>query len=168
MHRRAVLKSLSAGVVAATGGCVASGRVAMEESQSVTVEPQDGWWEELPDIAGDGALSFTIRADQRFDVYYFQSKSAFDHYKNYLYKDDDSKTPSGHDEISQAAVPKADSEKFEVKVPDDGGRQSIDTEGTHFLVVDHSNYGDGIRVEEFGDSLSAFVDLKVIENTSPI
>jgi len=168
MHRRAVLKSLSVGVVAATGGCVAGGRVAMDKSESVTVEPKDGWWSKLPDVNGDGALSFTVRADQRFDVYYFQSEEAFTSYKTYLYKDDDSEMPSGHDEISQAAVPKSDSDKYEVQVPDDGGRKSIDTEGAHFFVVDHSNYGDGIRIEEFGEPLDAFVDLKLVEKTSPI
>jgi hypothetical protein len=168
MHRRAVLKSLSVGVVAATGGCIGSGRVAMDKSESVTVEPKDGWWAELPDVKGNGALSFTVRADQRFDVYYFQSEEAFSSYKTYLYKGDDSEMPSGHDEISQAAVPKSSGEKYEVKVPNDGGRENIETEGTHFFVVDHSNYGDGFRVEEFGDPLDAFVDLKVIEKTSPI
>lgn len=168
MYRRAVLKSLSLGAVTATGGCIANGRVAMDKSQSVTVEPSEGWWSELPDVKGDGALSFTVRADQRFDIYYFQNQSAFNSYKQYLYKDDDSEMPSGHDEISQAAVPKNGSDKYEVKVPNDGGRKSIDTEGKHFFVVDHSNYGDGIRVEEFGDPLDAFVDLKVIEQTSLI
>jgi hypothetical protein len=168
MHRRAALKTLSVGLVAATGGCVANGRVVMDKSQSVTVEPEDGWWSELPDVGEDGALSVTVRADQRFDVYYFQSEDTFTSYKNYLYKGDDSNTPSGHDEISQAAVPKSGSDKYEVKVPNDGARKSIDTEGKHFFVVDHSNYGDGVRVEEFGEPLDAFVDLKVIKQTSPI
>ena len=168
MHRRAVLRSLSAGVVAAAGGCIANGRVAMDKSESVNIEPMDGWWTELPDVKGSGALSFTVRANQKFDVYYFQTEQNFTHYKNYLYKDDDSKTPSGHQKISRAAVPKGDSDKYEVKVPDDGGRESIDTEGTHFFVVDHSNYGQGVRVEKFEEPLDAFVDLKVINKTSPI
>ena len=168
MHRRAVLKSLSVGLVAATGGCIANGRVAMDKSQSVTVEPEDGWWSELPDVGGNGALSFTVRADQQFDVYYFQGESPLNSYKNYLYKDDDSKMPDGHDDISQAAVPKSGSDEYEVKVPNDGGRESIDTEGTHFFVIDHSNYGKGVRVEEFGEPLDAFVDLKIIEQTSVI
>jgi hypothetical protein len=166
MHRRAVLRSLGVGVVAAAGGCVADGRVVMDESTSTTVDPQDGWWTELPDVEGNGALSFTVRADQRFDVYYFQSGDSLTSYKNYLYRDDDSEMPSGHDRISQASVPKSNSEKYEVKVPNEGGRESIETEGTHFLVVDHSNYGKGVRVEEFGEPLDAFVDLKVIEKSS--
>jgi hypothetical protein len=168
MHRRAVLRALSLGVVAAMGGCIANGRIAMDKSEGVTVEPQDGWWSELPSVGGDGALSFTVRADQRFDVYYFQSESAFNSYKNYLYKGDDSEMPSGHDDISQASVPKSGGEKYEVKVPNNGGRESIDTEGTHYFVVDHSNYGSGVRVKEFGEPLDAFVDLKVIEQNSPI
>jgi hypothetical protein len=168
MERRAVLRSLGVGVVAATGGCIANGRVMLDESVSTTVEAQEGWWKKLPDVEGDGALSFTVRADQRFDVYYFQNEGAFDSYKNYLYRGNDSRMPGGHDEISQASVPRSDSDKYEVKVPDDGGRRGIDTEGAHYLVVDHSNYGRGVRVEEFGEPLDAFVDLKVIDETSLI
>jgi len=168
MERRAVLRSLGVGVVAATGGCVANGRVAVDESKSVTIEPTKGWWMELPDVQGDGALSYTVRADQQFDVYYFQREASLTHYKNYLYKGDDSKMPGGHEKLSQAAIPDEDSGKFEVEVPEDGGRRSIDTEGSHYFVVDHSNYGRGVRVESSQDRLNAFVDLKLYENTSII
>ncbi|WP_340098026.1 hypothetical protein [Salinibaculum salinum] len=168
MYRRAVLRTMGAGVVAATSGCVANGRVAVDLSESVTVEPTEGWWTELPDVDGDGALSFTVRADQLFDVYYFQREDSLTHYKNYLYKDDESEMPGGHDEISQAAIPNDDESKYEVNVPEDGGRRSIDTEGSHYFVVDHSNYGMGARVEASQDRLNAFVDLKLYENTSII
>jgi hypothetical protein len=168
MNRRAALRTMGIGIVAATAGCVANGRVAVDESTSIRVEPTKGWWLELPDVKGDGALSYTVRANQQFDVYYFQSEQSLTHYKNYLYKGDDSTMPDGHEDFSQAAIPDGDSGKFEVEVPEDGGRKSIDTEGSHYFVVDHSNYGRGVRVESSQDQLDAFVDLKLYENTSII
>lgn len=187
MDRRTYLSSLSAGTVAAVAGCVADGRVALEISEGVTVDPLNGWSKKLPDVEGDGALSLTIRADQRFDIYYFTSDDTFEQYKNYVYQREattpegegtatatanataantPSSMPSGHDDVSQAAVPKSDSEKYEVQVPDDGGRKSIETTGAHYFVVDHSNYGNGVRVDRFGDPLDAFIDLKVIDKRS--
>ncbi len=168
MQRRAVLRSIGVGVVAVSGGCVANGRVAVDMSESVTVEPAEGWWTELPDVDGDGALSFTVRANQMFDIYYFQQEDSLTKYKNYLYKDDDSEMPGGHEEISQASIPTDDESKYEVKIPGDGGRKSIDTEGSHYFVVDHSNYEMGARVESSQDRLNAFIDLKLYENTSVI
>lgn len=201
MNRRAFLSSLGVGTVAVTSGCVADGRVALDVSEEVTVEPLDGWWEELPDVEGNGALSLDIRADQRFDVYYFTSKAEFNRYKIYVYNTapadapttDETATngtatngtatqttdnattdrrgtsvPTGHEEVSQAAVPRGGGDKYEVQVPNDGGRKSVETEGEHYLVVDHSNYGSGVQVERFQDPLRPFVDLKVIDEDSII
>lgn len=168
MDRRGFLTSVSAGLVGATSGCVADGRVVMEKSENVMIDAQKGWWEELPDVEGNGALSFSIRANKRFDVYYFTTEEAFNSYKAYVYNDDSSAMPRGHEDISQAAVPKEGTDEYEVKVPSGDGRKSIDTKGSHYLVVDHSNYGDGIQVDEYGDPLEAFVDLKVIDEDSLI
>ncbi len=198
MRRRAFLASLGAGVAATTGGCVADGRVAREIAKEVRIEPLTAWWEELPSVGGNGALSLTVRADQQFDVYYFTDKSTFSQYRLYIYNraqtdgattndttaestgnttttggnttaaTSDSSMPAGHDDISQAAVPKGDSDKYEVQVPDDGGRRSIETEGAHYLAIDHSNYGAGVEVKRFQDPLSPFIDLKVIDEESII
>jgi len=199
MRRRAFLASFGAGVAATTGGCVADGRVALEITKEMTIKPLTAWWEELPNVGGNGALSLTARADQQFDVYYFTEEAAFSQYRLYIYNraqtdgattngttaestenttttggnttaatTGDSSMPAGHDDISQAAVPKGDSDKYEVQIPDDGGRKTIETEGAHYLAIDHSNYGAGVEVERFQDPLSPFIDLKVIDEESII
>jgi len=185
MERREFLSAVGAGVAVAASGCIGDGRVLMDKSESVTVEPLDGWWEKLPGVGGDGALSVTVRADQKFQIYYFTSQGPFEQYTEYVGDDRGAATrragtasatptthrqgsmPSGHGDISQAAVPVEDGTKYEVQVPDDGGRKSIDTEGDHYFVVDHSNYGM-VPVDQFQEPLDAFVDLKVIESTSPL
>lgn len=185
MERRRFLSTVGTGVVVAASGCIGDGRVLMDKSESVTVKPLDGWWEKLPEVGGDGALSVTVRADQKFQVFYFTSKGPLEQYTEYVGDDRGTETrregtasatatarrqgsmPSGHGDISQAAVPVEDSNKYEVQVPDDGGRKSIDTDGNHYFVVDHSNYGM-VPVEQFQEPLDAFVDLKVIESTSPL
>ncbi|MFC7133522.1 MULTISPECIES: twin-arginine translocation signal domain-containing protein [Salinibaculum] len=165
MDRRSFL-SAAAGVVAATSGCIGDGRVVLDRQKSVTIQPGMGWWAKLPDVGGNGALSFTVRAEQPFDVYYFTGADSFGHYETYVTGGDPPRMPPGHRTLSQAAVER-DGE-FGVQVPRDGGRESIDTEGEHYFAVDHSNYGAGVPVEQYGDPLQAFVDLKVIEEQSPL
>ena len=49
---------------------------------------------------------------------------------------------------------------------DGGAREPLDATGPYYFVVDHSNYRLENRVDEYGEDLSAFVDLKVVEQRS--
>jgi len=163
-----MLATLSAGVVVGLGGCVAGGRVVHEKQKSVTVPPHRGWVTEITDVDGKGAVSYTVRAEQRFDVYYFTARADYERYDTFVGGDTPEEMPSGHSELSQGAVRNEERELFEVKVPDDGGRKNITAESTHYFVVDHSNYGMGVPVADQADPLSAFVDLTAYNNTAPI
>ena len=166
MDRRSFLLSLGAGAVVGTSGCVGGGRVVLERNKTVTVQPEMGWWLKLPDVGGNGALTFTVSAAQPFDIYYFTDTRSFEHYETYVKGGDPEEMPPGHRKLSQGAVER-DGE-YGVEEPADGGRRSISTTGDHYFVVDHSNYGAGVPVDQYGDSLRAFVDLKVIDEQSPI
>ena len=166
MDRRSFLSSLVGGAVVGVSGCVGGGRVVLERNRTVTIQPEMGWWAKLPSVGGNGALSFTVRAEQPFDVYYFTSPDSFTYYETYVKGGDPEQMPPGHRRLSQAAVER-DGE-YGVKEPTDGGRRNISTEGDHYFVVDHSNYGAGVPVDEYGRELNAFVDLKVIKEQSPI
>ncbi len=166
MNRRSFLSTLAAGSVVATGGCIGGGRVVLERNKTVSVQPGMGWWVKLPSVGGNGALSFVTRASQPFDVYYFTDATGFEHYETYVKGGEPAEMPPGHKKLSQAAVERDGD--YGVKEPEDGGRYSISTEGDHYFVVDHSNYGSGVPVDEYGEALSVFVDLKVIKEQSPI
>jgi hypothetical protein len=194
MDRRSFLASVSVGLAVTTGGCIADGRVALDFSEEVTVRPRMGWWKKLPDVGGNGALSLSVRADQQFDVYYFADASSFNQYRLYIFnqRNDASTTADASssatrtgtatpamteaqqsaqlngDDISKTAVPVEGGEKYEVQIPGDGGRKSVETSGKHYLVVDHSSYGVGVKVERYQEPLSPFVDLQVIDEDSLI
>lgn len=168
MDRRTFLTAVTLGPAVGTAGCVAGGRVTQEQQQSILVEPGRGWTYDITEVDGDGALSYTVRADQRFDVYYFTSTEAYDHYRAFLSGEETPEMPAGHDEFSRAGVHNENRDRYEAKAPEDGGRAPISVDDTHYLVVDYSNYGMGVPVEEHADPLDAFVDLAVFEDTLPI
>lgn len=166
MNRRSFLVSAATGAAVGTAGCVSRGRVVLKRTRTVTVEPEMGWWVELPDVSGNGALFINIRAAQPFDVYYFTDSETFDRYRTYVGGDEPDSMPSGHPEISQTAIKRG--HEYGVTEPEEGNRRSISTEGEHYFVVDHSNYGMGVPVDTHGDPLNAFVDLKIIDEWLPI
>jgi hypothetical protein len=167
MNRRTVLATAAAVCAAGSGGCVAGGRVVHDIQEEVAVGPGRAKVYEITDVDGSGAVSYTVRADQRFDVYYFPGESAFTHYEQYLAGETPSEMPSGHGTLSTRAVPTADG-GYEAAVPDGGGREPVSVESTHYFVVDHTNYGDGVRVEETDERLSAFVNLTAYNKMLPI
>jgi len=173
MRRRRVLATVAGVTVAGLAGCVAGGRVVHEQQRSVTVPPGRGWVFEITDAEGNSAVSYTVGADRRFDVYYFTSAQAYDVYREVVGSDGDpdrdpEEVPSGHGSLSRVAVQSGEEDTFEAAVPEDGGRQPISIEGRHYFVVDHSNYGIGVPVGEHDDPLDAFVDLTVYEKTLPV
>jgi hypothetical protein len=167
MHRRRYLASVAACGAVVTGGCVADGRIVHERHKSVRVDPDAGWTFEIDGFEGDGSVSYTVRADRRFDVYYFASRATYGRYQEFLAGETPNETPSGHGELSRAAVHDDQRDAYEASVPEDGGRKPISVEESHFFVVDHSNYGMGVPVSEDADPLDAFVDLTVYEEQLP-
>lgn len=166
MERRSFLATVLAGSVGATAGCIGGGRVELEINKSLTaINPEMGWWKKLPDVEGNGALDFLVRAERPFEVFYFPSEDAFSHYETYVKGGTPSKKPRGDRDISRVAT--EHDGKYVAEVPKDGSRKSIDTEGTHYFVVDHSNYGL-VPVDQYGKNLDPFVNLKVIKEQSPI
>lgn len=165
MRRRAFLTAIGAGATLGTAGCLGlGGEAIVSVRQSVRIEPGSGWIKEIPDVSDTGgAISYTVRSDERrFDVYFFRERG-FEQYEAYIHGDDPERTPAGHDEFSSAAVPAAGGSTFEAST-DEGARESIDVAGPYYFVVDHSSYRMENRVDEYADPLPAFVDLEVVRN----
>lgn len=168
MNRRTVLATVAVGTTGGLTGCIAGGRVVHDEKRSVMIEAGKGWSFEITGVDGKGAVSYSVRANRQFDVYYFTSPEAYDRYQAFLSGEEPSKTPRGHSEFSRAAVQAEEGDHFEATVPEDGGRKSVTIENTHYFVVDHSSYGMGVPVEKGTDPLDAVVDLTVYKKTMPI
>ena len=170
MRRRALLRTIGAGAVAAGSGCLGSGgKVVVSVTESVDVEPGSGWVREIPDVSDPGgALLYTVRSEERpFDVYFFVGREQYGYYDAFVGGEKPAKTPHGHEAFSSAAVPKSESKDvYEAATANGGARESLDATGPYYFVVDHSNYRMENRVEENADSLSAFVDLEVVKQRS--
>jgi len=167
MKRRSFLRSTGVAVSLGATGCLGLGGEAIVSVQkSVRVEPGSGWVETIPDVSDTGgAVSYTVRSDdRRFDVYLFVGEDQYEHYDAYVKDEEPTETPGGHEEFSKAAVPKSDDESTYEASTQNGARESLDVAGPYYFVVDHSNYRMENRVDEYGDPLSAFVDLEVVKN----
>lgn len=168
MKRRGFLQAIGAGATLGTAGCLGMGGEAIISiQQSVRVDPENGWVKEIPDMSDSGgALSYRVRSsDRQFDVYFFLGDDQYEHYETYIKGREPSETPAGHEAFSKVAMPQPDAEStYQAATEDDGARESIDVAGPYYFVVDHSSYRMENRVDEYGEPLSAFVDLEVIEN----
>lgn len=168
MERRTFLATVATAGTVGLGGCVAGGRVVHDVQKSIRVGTHSGWSYEITDVEGNGAVSYRARADRRFDVYYFTSQDEYRQYQQFLAGDEPAESPSGHDELSRGAVHDESRDVYEAAVPEDGGRKGLSIESTHYVVVDHSNYGMGVPVEEHDDPLTVFVDLTAYNKSLPI
>lgn len=176
MRRRALLGAAATGAVAGLCGCL-GGEVVIETQESVRIESGRGWVQEIDGVDGSGSLSYTVRSkDDRFQVFYFTSGSAYQEYRQWtlgngnqqLESDDQgsgaSDVPMGHGDLSKVAISNEERDVYEAVMPPDDGRYSIDIDGTHYLVVDYSNYGRGLRVPETAEPLQATVGVEVVED----
>ena len=170
MRRRGFLRTAGAGAAAMGSGCLGSGgEVVVSVAESIRVEAGDGWVKEIPDVSDtSGAVSYTVKSeDSAFDVYLFVGREQYDHYRAFVRGKDAAETPAGDSSLSKAAIPKSGSEEvYEAATEDAGAREPLDVTGPYYFVVDHSNYRMENRVDEYGEDLSAFVDLKVVEQRS--
>lgn len=167
MRRRSFLATLTAGATVSLSGC-AEGDVVLEVQKSINVDAGMGWVQKIDSVDGAGSLSFEIRSeDQRFQVFYFTDESEYDQYEAFLANDDTGEQPEGHSELSGSAVFNEERGAYEVVEPNGGGRHSLEIQNTHYLVVDHSNYGVGVPVAEHDDPLSANVEIRVLKKHLP-
>lgn len=169
VNRRAVLRTVGAGLTAVGAGCLGGGgEVIVSVQQDVHVDPGEAWMEtDIPDLSDPGgAVQYIVSSETAFDVYFFTDRDAFEQYDAYIKGREPEETPPGDPELSQTAVPKEGSDLYEATSANGGNRQSIDAAGPYYFVVDHSNYRMETRVEKFDDPLTAFVDLTVIRRRS--
>lgn len=161
---------MGAGLAAVGAGCLGGGgEVVVSVTRDVHVEPGRAWIErEIPDVSEPGgAIQYIVRSEQPFDVYFFTDETAFERYDAYIKGSDPAETPPGDPEYSGTALPQDDGDLYEASTDDGGARQPLDAAGPYYFAVDHSNYRMETRVEEYGEELTAFVDLTVIRKRTP-
>jgi hypothetical protein len=162
MNRRSVLRGIGVGIATACAGCT-GGEVVHEVQRQVRIESGSYWRERLPGVGGAGAISYTVRANQRFDLYVFTDRAAYESYEQYHQNESAADEPPGHPELSRTAVESSSSDGFAVQTTDDGAREPFETEATSYLVVDHSGYGVGASPGEAGEALRATVDVQIVD-----
>lgn len=176
MRRRELLGSLAGGAVVAMGGCL-GGNVVMEKQESVRIEPHTGWIQEIDEASGSGSVSYTIRSeDDRFQVLYFVDDTSFEYYQDHTFGNGEedqaagnggqggAEVPTGHDELSRIALQNEQRDVYEAVMPSGDGRYSIDFDSTHHLVVDYSDYGQGLQVADTAEAIHVTVGLEVVED----
>ena len=168
MDRRAFISTLAAGVITTGSGCVSNGRVVTDEQETRMVPAGQGEVIEISEVDGKGAITYSVQAGKRFDVYYFTSPDQYEDYSRYMSGQQVSQPSAGHPELTQAAVHDDQQEEYVIEVPKEGGRKSITVDSAHYLVIDHSNYGRGVPVEKHADPLQVSYSLTVIDKQLPI
>jgi hypothetical protein len=176
MRRRKLLGAVAAGTAVGVAGCL-GGELVREKQESVRVEPHRGWVQEITEPSGSGSLSYTVRSeDARFQVLYFTTEEQFSQYRELTLGDaeatmttkdggsDAEAVPAGHDDLSSIALRNEQRDVYEAEMPTDDGRYSIEFDGTHYFVVDYSNYGRGLQVADTADPIQVTVGLEVVED----
>lgn len=170
MHRREFLRLAGVGATVTGSGCLGGGgEVIASVQEDVIVETQDAWVEkDIPDVSDSGGkIQYIVKADIPFNVYFFTDRENFEKYNTYINGQEPDEMPPGNPEFSQTAVQPEGSDIYAASTTDNGARESLSEPGPYFFAVDHSNYRMETRVEEFGDPLTAFVDLTVIRDKLP-
>lgn len=168
MNRRTLLSAVGASIAVGTSGCVSNGRVVNERQENVMIPTGRGETTRIEEVDGDGAITFTVTADRKFDVYYFTSPTQYEDYRRYISGQQVENPTVGDPQLTQVAVYNEAADQYEARAPADGGRVSITVEDTHYFVIDHSNYGMGVPVDAYADPLRAYVNLTVIDKQFPI
>ncbi|WP_336337537.1 twin-arginine translocation signal domain-containing protein [Haloarcula brevis] len=170
MKRRRFLQTAGVGAAAVGTGCMGGGgEVVVSVQRDVRVEPQGAWIRaDIPDVSDpSGEIRYIVKSETPFSVYFFTDRSQFERYDAYIKGREPDETPPGNPKFSQKAVQPEGADIYEASTDDGGAREALDEPGPYFFAVDYSNYRMETRVEEFGDPLTAFVDLTVIRNRLP-
>lgn len=171
MKRRSFLAAAVVGSTTSVAGCL-SGEVVEKVQKTVRVPAHRGWIHKIESLDGAGEVGYEIRSEENvFEVFYFADQSAFESYQEYTLgsgMDDenedavDGSGPQGDDSLSQIAVENPERGAYEAVAPRDGSRVSMNIDTTHYLVVDHSNYGM-VGVKDTAEDLPVTVGLEVVK-----
>jgi hypothetical protein len=165
MRRRSFLAATAIGVAAGLSGCL-DGEIVMDVSETNTIPANRAWVQEIDEIDGSGGIAYTVRSeDDRFEVFYFRDSEGFQTYRQATLGGDEipEDPPTGYDPLRAIAVENEERGAYEAEMPGDGGRHSLDFDGSHYFVVDNSNYGD-IGVESKTADLPVVVSLEVVKD----
>ncbi|WP_459191232.1 hypothetical protein [Halosimplex sp. J119] len=164
MDRRALLSTAALGLAGGVAGCVGGGgEVVTTVQRTVSVQPGQGWVEEIPDVSDPGgAIRYRARADRPFDVYFFPSEESYMFYDTYTDGDEPALTPAGNSDVGASAKQIAE-DTFEAQTQKGGARQPIDASGPYYFVVDHSAYRGESGPDDDPEPLDVFVDLTVTQ-----
>jgi hypothetical protein len=165
MRRRSFLAATATGAAVGLSGCL-DGEVVMEVNETNTIPANRAWIQEIDEAEGSGGVAYTVRSEHsRFEVFYFRDNGAFQTYQQSTLGSDEipENPPTGYDPLRAIAVKNTERDAYEAVIPDDGGRHSLDFDGTHYFVVDNSNYGD-IGVRDKTADLPVVVSLEVVED----
>ncbi len=139
------------------------GEVVHEVQRQVRIEPGQYWVSRLPGVGGSGAISYTVRADQRFDLFVFPDRADYESYEAYHQNKSASAEPAGHPALSKTAVAAAAGDGYAARTANDGAREAFESDARSFFVVDHSGYGVGAAPGDSGSPLHVTVDLEVVD-----
>jgi hypothetical protein len=169
MRRRALLATLASGATVGVSGCL-GGDPVIEVQESTRIEAHRSWVKEINGVDGSGSLSYEVQSeDARFRTYYFTDEESYEYYQDQTLGNGSSNKerselaePSGHEDLSKIAV--QDSGVYRTEVPDGDGRHSMSIDGTHYFVVDYSNYGRGMQVPESAEPLQVAISIEVVDD----
>jgi len=169
MRRRALLATLASGVTVGASGCL-GGDPVIEVQESTRIEAHRSWVQEINGVNGSGSLSYEVQSeDSRFRTYYFTDEESFEYYQAQTLGNGSSgqeqselTQPRGHEDLSKIAV--QENGVFRAAVPDGDGRYSMSIDGTHYFVVDYSNYGMGLQVPESAEPLQVTISIEVVDD----
>lgn len=139
------------------------GEVVHDVQRQVRIAPGQYWVSQVPPVEGGGAMSYTIRAQQRFDLYVFTEETAYGQYEAFHQNGTPPETPSGHRDLSATAVRSENGDGFVVQTEDGGARQSFESQSQSYVVLDNSAYGMGADPGETTEPLRGTLELQVVE-----
>lgn len=163
MRRRSFLAVATLGGTVGLSGCL-EGEVVTDVKTSKRIEAHECWVETIDEVDGSGGISYTVRSEEaRFETFYFRNREEYRQYEQAVYGNGEaSETPSGGYDGLRAVASKQE-DTYEAAVPPDGSRHSLDFDGTHYFVVDNSNYGT-VEVPDRTADLPVVIDLEIVKD----
>jgi hypothetical protein len=164
MKRRSFLATTAMGATVGVSGCL-EGKPVAEVNTSERISAHSGWVRDIKEPDGSGEIGYTVKSEHsRFEVFYFRDASAFRTYEQCVFGNEEipEDQPRGYSTLGLRAT-QNEGGVYEAKMPADGSRHQLDFDGTHYFVVDNSNYGT-IGVESMTENLPVVINLEVVED----
>jgi hypothetical protein len=164
MRRRSFLAATAMGATMGVTGCL-EGEPVAQVNTSERVAAHSGWVREITEPSGAGEISYNVESEHnRFEVFYFRDEGRFRTYEQVVFGSAEmpDEPPEGYNKLRGTAIENG-SGVYTAEMPTDGSRYDIDFDGTHYFVVDNSNYGN-INVESTTEHLPVVINLEVVED----